>query len=60
MPDARERPIIQIDPDDYTPLYDTDFIDDDLIHDDQDLADVIGDERMRRRDPRVHDEGDDE
>lgn len=44
----RERHPLTIDPDDYEPLFDSDFVDDDMIKDDHDLAVVIGDERLRR------------
>lgn len=51
---------LYIDPDNYDPLFDTDFIDDDILLDDKDLADVIGDERLGRRQPRVYDHESDE
>lgn len=48
MPNQR-RNLLVFDPDDFEPLYDEDFMDADVLLDDQDLATAIGDERVRRR-----------
>lgn len=57
MADRERGPsILKIDPDNYDPLFDIDFLDEDAIQSDQDLADILGESAHRRKPPR-YDEG---